>query len=383
MTDSKNIQNIDIDRNNIKNIIQDILNKSHTLPQKKIIKESERGLQFADPIGGDSKKNPYAKRCHLYWNTFYVISYDDEGYKMSFTNFIKKFGMEIDPKQKLAIINHIDNQISYSDYENEFIDSQLDELIKLDDFCETINKNPKSQIKDIKPVERGGIVSKYLTKRAIYNFDNIYQALFKITDTWLEPVIVILNRKEDNLIGMQIRNLKSGKKRLYKIYNYKQTLELLGENVDNYDLNEIIMYNKLSYFYNIFNVNYHRPITIFEGYLDSIFFPNSIGIAGVNTDLRFLENNELPIRYLFDNDIVGHKKSEEKINQNYPVFLWNKLFDFVTEQKRPKNPYQFRRKISKIKDLNQLASLVKDPYKKLNLEDFFSKSIFDKKYLNI
>lgn len=377
------VENITIDRNAIKNIIQNILNVSHKTPQKKVIKESEKGLQFADPIGGDSKKNPYEKRCHLYWNTFYVISYDDEGYKMSFTNFIKKFGMDIDPKQKVAIINHIDNNISYSDYENEFIDSKLDDLIELDNFCQKINENSESNIQNIEPVKMGSKVHIYLKNRAIYDYKNIYQAIYKKTDTWKEPVIVILNKKNDHLIGMQIRNLKSDYKRLYKIYNYKQTLELLGiEDIDNkYDLNEIVMYNKLSYFYNIFNVNYYRPITIFEGYLDSIFFPNSIGVAGVNTDFRFLENNELNIRYLFDNDPVGHKKAEEKLNAGYKVFLWEKLFDWIVENKKPSDPYKFRNRISKIKDLNFLATIVKDPYKKLNLENFFSKSMFDKKYL--
>ena len=34
-------------------------------------------------------------------------------------------------------------------------------------------------------------------------------------------------------------------------------------------------------------------------------------------------------------------------------------------------------RISQVKDLNKLAELVNDPFKKLNLDHFFSKDVFD------
>ena len=75
------------------------------------------------------------------------------------------------------------------------------------------------------------------------------------------------------------------------------------------------------------NVDFGNTITVFEGYLDSLFFPNSIGLVGVNTDYRFLENNDLDIQYFFDNDDAGFKKSEEKLKEGFSVFLWKKLFE--------------------------------------------------------
>ena len=38
-------------------------------------------------------------------------------------------------------------------------------------------------------------------------------------------------------------------------------------------------------------------------------------------------------------------------------------------------------RISQVKDLNKLAQLVTEPYKKLNLDSFFSKDIFDIKWI--
>ena len=53
-------------------------------------------------------------------------------------------------------------------------------------------------------------------------------------------------------------------------------------------------------------------------------------MVGVNTDYKLIENNGLDIQYFFDNDEAGFIKSEEKIKQEYPVFLWKKLFENIT-----------------------------------------------------
>jgi hypothetical protein len=129
------------------------------------------------------------------------------------------------------------------------------------------------------------------------------------------------------------------------------------------------------------NINFGDTITVFEGYLDSLFFPNSIGLVGVNTDYRFLENNDLDIQYFFDNDEAGYKKSEEKIKENYPVFLWQKLFKDIVDKKNSSDPYALEHRISKVKDINKLSTLVENPYKKLELDNFFSKDILDIKWI--
>jgi hypothetical protein len=146
-------------------------------------------------------------------------------------------------------------------------------------------------------------------------------------------------------------------------------------------MNDLVIYNKLSYYFNILNVNFEEKITVFEGYLDSLFFPNSIGLVGVNTDFRFLESNNLDLQYFFDNDEAGYKKSEEKLKDNYPVFLWKKLFEDIVNKKNSPDPYRLLHRISKVKDINKLAELVPEPFKKLELNSFFSKDIMDVKWI--
>ena len=102
---------------------------------------------------------------------------------------------------------------------------------------------------------------------------------------------------------------------------------------------------------------------------------------GVNTDYRFLENNDLDIQYFFDNDEAGYKKSEEKIKEGYPVFLWKKLFEDIVSKKKVDDPYALLHRISKVKDMNKLSTLVEGPYKKLELWNYFSKDILDLKWI--
>ena len=128
-----------IDRDLIRSKIQEILNKSHKLAPKKVIKETPEGLAFADPIGGDSMKNPYTKRAHLYWDSFYVICYDDDGYKMPFTKFCSTFGVDLASDQRLAIYDHIDNNITYNDCEDEFLDSTFSDLISVEELEKVLN----------------------------------------------------------------------------------------------------------------------------------------------------------------------------------------------------------------------------------------------------
>jgi hypothetical protein len=297
----------------------------------------------------------------------------------------KDFNEQIDPDKKLEMIEHLDSIVTYTDYQNEFIDARFENLIDLTDLEDSINKN-LTPFSDFKPIQVNGGIYKYLIGRGIGPelHKNIYQAKYWKNEDESEWVIVMLNRKDNKILGMQIRNLKEGKRRTFKIYNYENILDWINmakEEPKVIDINELVVYNKLSYYFNILNVNFDYMITVFEGYLDSLFYPNSIGVVGVNTDMKFIENNQLSIQYFYDNDTAGNQKSEQKIKQGYSVFLWNKLFENIVKQKATKDPYSLMHRISKVKDLNKLAQLSKDPFNKFKLYEFFSKDLMDLKWI--
>jgi len=370
-----------MDKEYLTSVIQNIVNKSFSDDiRRKVIIHSDR-IQFRCPLCGEGR-TPSKKRCNLYFNKLRVICFRC-GESMSFDKFCKRFNEQLDPDKKLEMIEHLKSVVTYSDYNDNFVDAKFDNLIDLSEL-ERVFSNDLTNISDFKPIQPNGGVFKYLIGRGIPQeyHTNIYQAKYWKNEDESEWVIVLLNRRGSKILGMQIRNLKEGKRRMFKIYNYENLLEWvnIGKDID-IDINQMVIYNKLSYYFNILNVDLGDKITIFEGYIDSLFYPNSVGVVGVSTDFRMLENNGLDIQYFFDNDEAGFKKSEEKLKSGYPVFLWNKLFEDIVSKKKSDDPFKLLNRISKVKDMNKLSQLVPGAFEKLELNKFFSKDLLDIKWI--
>jgi hypothetical protein len=363
-------------------IVQKVVDKEFVSNLERKVLDHDTRINFRCPYCHEGRTKT-KKRGNIYLDKLLYICFRC-GKKTTFDKFARDFNQQIDPEHKLEMINHLESVSNYSDYNDDFMDTSIENLISLEDIKLAIEKN-YTPLTDFTPIKKNGGVYKYLIGRGIPEqyHENIYQAKFWKNEEQYEWVIVMLNRRGDKVLGMQLRNLKSGKRRLFNIYNYEHLMEwanLVRPNPIELSVNEIVVYNKLSYYYNILNVSFEDTITIFEGYLDSLFFPNAIGLVGVNTDGFFLENNGLDLRFVYDNDEVGYKKSLEKI-KDYPVFLWVKLFEYIVSTKKTNDPHALLERISKVKDMNKLSELVPNCYSKLNLEDFFSKDIYDKIWL--
>ena len=372
-----------MDKVYVKSILQKVLDKESSNQSKRKVVDYNDRLNFACPYCGDSHKNQYAKRGNLYFNRLIYICFNCDK-KTTFDRFAKDFNEQIDPDKKLEMIEHLNSVMTYSDYEGDFVDAKFESLIEMSEL-ERVFSHDLTPISDFKPIQVNGGVYKYLVGRGIppQYHQNIYQAKYWKNEDESEWIIVMLNRRGNKVLGMQIRNLKEGRRRMFKIYNYENLLEWvnIGKDVEELNINELVVYNKLSYYFNILNVNFSERVTVFEGYLDSLFYPNSIGLVGVNTDYRFLESNDLDIQYFFDNDEAGYKKTEEKLKDNYSVFLWKKLFEDIVDKKNVEDPYKLMHRISKVKDINKLCQLVPGAYSKLELWSFFSKDILDIKWI--
>jgi len=372
-----------VDKNYIVTLTQKVLNKEFSSKHRTRMNIFSDRLNMCCPYCGDGKSE-YKKRGNLYLNRLIYVCFNCDK-KTTIDRFFKDFNEQIDPSKKLEMIEHLDSVMTYADYQNEFIDAKFDNLIDLSDLEDAIQKN-LTPLTDFEPIKVNGGIYKYLLNRGIppEQHTNIYQAKFWKNEDEHEWIIVMLNRKANKILGMQVRNLKEGRRRMFKIYNYENLLEWVNAGKQEpltIDINEMVIYNKLSYYFNILNIDAEKQITVFEGYLDSLFYPNSIGLVGVNTDFRFLENNEFDLQYFFDNDEAGFKKSEEKMKEGYPVFLWNKLFDDIVNKKRTPDPFKLLHRISKVKDINKLCQITPGAYKKLQLYNFFSKDMMDIKWI--
>lgn len=373
-----------MDNSYIDNIIQDILNNEFKISQKRKIVHYQERINFSCFYCGDSDRSINKKRGNLYYNKLKYICFNC-GKTCNFDIVCKDFNIRIDPSKKMEIIDHLNKNIKYNDYEDSILDNGLKYLLNINDVVDSINNNIDIPLTDMSPIKKNSIVYNYLVNRGISEelHTNIYQAKNWLGSERYENVICLLNRRGDKILSIQIRNLKEGRNRNFKIFNFETLYQwVYGEEDTNIDINTMAIYNKISYFFNILNVDFTKMVTIFEGYIDSLFFPNSIGVVGTNTDMRFLEDNNIDIRYFYDNDNAGNKKSSEKIKSGYNVFLWNKLFEFIIESKRKSDPYKLMNSISRVKDLNKLSTLVNNPYYTYKMERFFSKDIYDLKYIN-
>ncbi len=370
-----------MDRGYITSLIQKILNKEFSNSIFRKINIYEDRLNIRCPYCKEGKSQ-YKKRGNLYFNKLFYICFRCDK-KTSLDKFIRDFNEIMDPTKKMEMIEHLNSVVEYKDFDSNLSEIGLEKLIDIKELEDVFNRNI-TPIFDFKPIVKGSGIHKYLIGRGIPDIlhKDIYQAKFsKGDDDHYDHVIVLLNRRGDKVLGAQIRNLKGGKKRFFLIYNWETLYRWVhGEDIE-LDMGESVIYNKVSYYFNILNIDFSSTITIFEGYLDSLFYPNSIGIVGTNTDLRMIEGQNLDIQYFFDNDQAGFKKSEEKIRKGNRVFLWKKLFEDIVKKKNVKDPDKLLFRISKVKDMNKLNELVPGSYKKLDLQKYFSEDILDIKWI--
>jgi hypothetical protein len=376
------VKKLKMDKVYIENIIQKIINKEFIDDsRRKIVVYNDR-LNFCAPCCGDSHKNKHAKRGNLYFNRLIYICFNCDK-RTTFDRLCKDFNEQIDPEKKLEIIEHLNSNIDYSDYENDLVETSMEDLIDIKDLEEVFNVKKISPIFDFKPIQINGGVYKYLVGRGIPPeiHKDIYQAKYSKGDQGYEHVIVLLNRKKNKVLGLQVRNLKSGKRRFFVIYNWEHLWRWVnGEDCD-LDMNKTILYNKLSYFFNIMNIDFEKKVTLFEGFIDSLFYPNSVGMVGANTDDNILKSNNLDIQYFYDNDETGFKKATQKIKEGKSVFLWKKFFNKIVEGRKNIDPYKVLWRISKVKDLNKLAEISPNPYMKFKLNELFSEDVMDMRWI--
>lgn len=359
--------------------VQKILDKTHTNEHKRKIKTKSDRITFACPICGDSAKDSRMKRGHLFFNNLYYRCFN-EGCRSNFTKLCKDYNVHIDSHKKMDIINYIDLAFhKYAKRNDDWIIDNLDMYIKFDDLVDWFESGD-GPVHSFKPVQKGSKVYNYLKLRGFNNDlieNNFYEGIKSYSGKFHEPFIIFLNKFDDNtIIGMQERNIRKGYNRKFKIWTFKE----LYENVYKKELDPIdtVNYNRLSYLFNFFNVNYESTVTIFEGYLDSLFMPNSIGAVGTNTDFSILTNDELDIQFFFDNDNAGKKKAKEWLYKGYKVFLWDKLIDDLCKEYT--DPFTYRIWFNEnIKDLNDLILKEKIHYKQLY--KYFSNNKFDIIYI--
>lgn len=261
----------------------------------------------ACPYCGDSMQNDYKHRGNIilkgkfagYFKCFNCGTFKD------INSFLRDYNITPD----LEFINYIAStktdfkRTSYGTYDI----SVLFNTHAIDEFA--IDRADIKKRYDLIEVANTPIIS-WLRNRLQFEDERfLYNPKFKF--------LIILNlTKKGKVLGFQKRNFD---KRFEKYNTYNLTKIYSEMAIIDKEIPPDI--DALSQIYKITEIDFSRPITLFEGPLDAFLFTNSVANAGAAKSFPL----DIPIRYWYDADKMGRSKSIEKIGQGSDVFLWEKI----------------------------------------------------------
>lgn len=327
------------------NITETVLNKTFKQSAKQKVMVYTNRLNFACPFCLDSDVNLFAKRGNIYLEYNIYRCYND-GCKNSYMTLVKYLN-QVDGLKQFDF-NEIDElqtkTISRKNYKKLAQKALKKLLIPRDVFKQKYNLLEPSN---------GCFLFSELEKRRLLQFKHKFLMDIK------KSRLFILNCDENgDVLGYQIRNYVKGLPK-YTTHKYSEIIKDFPElNIHIIDEGIIHDIDKKSVIFSIFEIDLEDELTVFEGPIDSFFYPSSVSFSGIKNAI--IDTN---YKYFFDNDETGLNKSIELLRKGFKVFLWNK---FITNYKQ----------FVGCKDLNSIYEIDKDFDVKI-FEDYFSTSEFD------
>lgn len=358
MTSTSNIQLTEELKDKIRYALKQVVSQVHPEPNKKLLKDMHGRITCACPYCGDSHSDDTKKRGNIFWDTLQYHCYNCS-YHTNLYSFLKDHEVKLATSDdSFMVIDYIKQNKIQVNSESVLKHDALRKVQELSIDIDTFKAKFKAKV-----IEPGDWIWFQLKDRLLHNRVDDFLYSEKEHRLW------ILNFGADNkIIGAQTRRMKGYGQR-YLTYDLPKLYEEMGQPLE-LSNEELTSLTKVSTLFGIMQLNFQRPITIFEGPLDAKFMANSLALAtaGRSTD----DFDEIPtVRYMFDNDTTGKKKMAEKLKKGRPVFMWSK---FLKENGLDKY---------NIKDLNDLMlkcfELKIDAHKKI--DQYFTSSQLDLWYV--
>jgi hypothetical protein len=325
-----------------------------TVYEKQKIDVTSKGYRIACPICGDSTTNISEKRGNVYTKTNTYKCFNG-GCKvfMSLGNLMARFAMEYDIDMSSIDVN------IHSEYTNGSLDITNVGTNAIRDYL--FDSGVVNHMPDVNYfVKRLGLepVSSAPSNSSVYNYvkgrdlfdtgDNI-KMFFRDA---LDNKIYMVNHdfESKRIISISTRDLD---KKKFRIYTLSDLLTKIG--YDTSLIPDLDIIDQLGNVFNIFNVDFNKPLKITEGPIDGSFLSNYLAIQGITkTNMLFQFVDPLNTYTIFDNDSSGTEAAIEAINNGMHAFLWTNAL------KHLKKMYSTKiNKINRIKDVNNMYSFIK------------------------
>lgn len=293
-------------RESIKSNLQDILNSRFSDHDRRRIDNKINRFNFACPYCGDSHTDAHKKRGNIYTQSCHFKCYNCGKYR-NIEYFLRDFDKELNTEE--LILSHELNATSKPEQRtmDPMVLHNVDNLLKW-----SISRTEIEEAFNLTRIDNSSIYS-YLEKR-------LQPDLSRFSWNYEKQQLYIFHLipNTDQVLGYQIRNFKTSPK--YLTYKLSRIYAELNKDIEITE--EILEIDEISTAFGILEIDISKPVTVFEGPLDSFLYKNSIATCS--------SNNESPIqlstlRYMYDYDKAGCEAALAKINAGQPVFLWRKL----------------------------------------------------------
>lgn len=172
----------------------------------------------------------------------------------------------------------------------------------------------------------------------IFNLDKTKEWIFSMQVTYLD---------RSNVVGSKYKTYRCG--------------ELWSTWMKSAVPAEVAAVDHLSQFFGVLQVNFSKPVTIFEGPMDHFLFPNSVATCGTNFEWPFQLDND---RHLQDNDDAGRGVAQAVLADGGRVFMWKKFLEH-------------HGMTNHIKDWNDVVKWEMKTGRAVSVEEFFTDSALD------
>ena len=352
------------------------------LEKQKIEDDSDRKLNFACPICGDSEKKASKKRGNLYLDTGAYKCFNDGCMAyMTLGEFVAKMSREhgimlpsfvMDIEYKPTRVKRDDNQLI------RFLTSDTGDLVKITDI---INRFSLRRLDQIEGESRA---LSYIKSRDLNLIEDFGDCLY--TDPSDSRVYIFnFDKKSGRVLGFSMRSLNPNAERKYIIKSYTDLATVFIQKGISKQLVEDA--NFLNNYFNILNIDFSKPILMAEGQFDSLLLNNCIATSGVSKAKSILSSlgAKSGVRIIFDRDKAGRTQMMQLIKQGYSIFLWNKA---ISEIKPMCETDSDHIKLSQVKDINDLFTFIHTKKADYTLNKFnswingnFSETVYDLVYL--
>ena len=289
--------------NNLEDRVNQILEKAHSDYRMRSVVHASGRLNFSCPYCGDSTKDYKKKRGNLYTETLRYLCFNGGCEKsVPFGRMLADFGISVTDKEVAAYAAYavVGKKRSTIKLTFEEVAAEVNLRPCLIPRKTFMNKLGLREVRDV------AIVQKYLEKRC--------QPIGPQFAVGRNEDLFILNLDTEGelLASLQIRPRSKSMK----------YLTFTGEHLWTKMMKEPFpggqKEDALTKFFGIFAADLDGTVTLFEGPLDSMLFPNSCGLMSVKNPWPF----DCTRRYFLDDDEAGRKKSLQLMRAGESCFMW-------------------------------------------------------------